>query len=91
MATTVIKPDFLDVPGWRQVVKNNAPILWIDFEVESSETWLPSILSQAGFFVSNGDVKRNQPKLWRDAVDGEIIDLSWAAIRIHLIGDSDRE
>lgn len=82
MPTCIVSPKFMGVDGWRQVVQNNAPIVGIDFVLHTSETWLPLVLSQAGFFVSNGDVRRNRADLWRNVVHGEIVELRWARIRI---------
>jgi hypothetical protein len=82
MPTCVISPKWADVKGWHTVVKNNRPIVCIDFVLHTNEKWLPLILSQAGFFPSNGEVKRNRSDLWRDVVHGETIELKWARICI---------
>lgn len=84
MPTTMIWPDFLEVEDWRQIVKNNRRISFITFVLWTNETWLPLILSQAGFFPSNGEVKKNRPDFWRDVnPDGEEIAIGkWANIRI---------
>lgn len=82
MATAIFHPTFLDVDGWRDVQKRNQSIKKIGFGLITDETWLPLVLVQAGFFPSNGQVKKNQPKLWRDVVPGEVVELSWASIKI---------
>lgn len=82
MSIKIISPWFCDVDTWRDVVKNNRPIDHIAFEIQTDETWLPRVMVDAGFFPSGSELKRNQPKLWRDLVPGEIVSLSWAEIRI---------
>ena len=83
MATHMIWPDFLEVEDWRQIVKNNDPIRRIEFVLLSDETWMPLVLSQAGFFPSNSEVKKNRPELWRDVVAGETIRIGgWANVRV---------
>lgn len=83
--TQIISPDFMEPSGWRNVVQNNADVKSIPFTIVSGETWLPKILSEAGFFPSNSEVKKNRPDLWRDAQDGEVVKLSWAKIRTVLV------
>ena len=84
MSTVMIWPEFLEVDDWRQIVKNNRPIHFVTFVLVTRETWLPLILSQAGFFPSNGEVKRNRPDFWRDVnPEGETVSIGkWADIRI---------
>jgi hypothetical protein len=82
MATKILSPWFCDTDTWRDVVKHNPPIDHVVFEIQTDETWLPAVLVEAGFFPSGNMVKKNQPKLWRDLVPGEIVSLSWAEIRI---------
>lgn len=67
---------------WHTTVKNNDSIVGIDFVLHTSEAWLPLVLSQAGFFPSNGEVKRNRPDLWREVQHGETVKLKWARISI---------
>ena len=69
----------------RRIVKNNAQIECVWFDVESDETWLPLILSQLGFFPSNSDVKRNRPDLWRDRFEHDFVKLQWAEVWIEPI------
>jgi hypothetical protein len=76
-----------DVRTARDIVKNNSTCNFVTFLIRTDETWLPLILSQMGFFDSNGEVKRNRSDLWRDLVPGEIVELSWADIKI--VHDSD--
>jgi hypothetical protein len=82
VATAIFQPEFCDVNTWRDVQKRNAGVRKIGFGLITDETWLPAVLVQAGFFASNGQVKKNQPKLWRDVVPNEVVELSWASIRI---------
>ncbi len=84
VATTILKPHFMDPDGWRQVVKNNARIEHVVFTIHTSETWLPTILRDAGFFPSNSEVKKNRKDLWRDVEHGETVKLSWARVLICL-------
>lgn len=81
MGTCILTPSFnLDIA--RNIVRNNSLVIRVDFVLHTSETWLPLVLSQAGFFPSNGEVKRSRPDLWRDVIHGETIKLKWANIRI---------
>ena len=82
--TRILEPWFGDVSLWRDVSRQNQAIGRIGFLVASTATWLPQILNDAGFFLSNSEVKRNRPELWRDAVDGEIIKIGSALVRISL-------
>lgn len=81
MPSCIISPKG-DLENWRKIVQNNDCVVGIDFVLHTSETWLPLVLSQTGFFPSNGEVKRNRPDLWRNVIQGEIIKLKWARIRI---------
>lgn len=85
MPTTQVSPSF-GVDTARDIVKNNERIVGVDFILHTNETWLPLVLSQTGFFASNGEVKRNKPVFWRDVVHGETIELSWARILICVHG-----
>lgn len=94
MTTRIMFPDFgsLAVADWRQIKRNNRGIKSkIDFEIWTTETWLPLILSQAGFFPSNGEVKKNRPDCWRDLVPGETVELGWASVLIFHDGDTPLE
>lgn len=90
MATTQIFPGFCDVDTWRNVMKNNSILKHegkvVHFVLHTNGTWLPTILVEAGFFPSGNRVKKNQPALWRDAVHGEQIRLSWAHIKVFIHG-----
>lgn len=89
MTTKIMWPEFLDVESWRQIKRNNRAITKkIDFEIFTTETWLPAALSQTGFFPSNNEVKKNRPDFWRDLVPGETVELGWASILIIHDGDS---
>lgn len=90
MATEVISPRFgrESIAVARDIVKNNSKIVGANVVLHTSETWLPAILSQVGFFTSNGEVKRNRPDFWRDAIDKEIVELSWARIEININGNN---
>ena len=72
------------VDQFRTIVKNNRSWLrWrLNFLVVTDETWLPTVLVQMGFFPSGNMVKKNQPELWRDIKDDEVVKLSWAQIRV---------
>jgi hypothetical protein len=85
MPTTQVSPLF-GVDTARDIVKNNERIVGVDFILHTDETWLPLVLSQIGFFTSNGEVKRNKPEFWRDVVHGETINLSWARVMICVHG-----
>lgn len=78
-------PHFLSVNDWRGVVANNARINHVVFELETDETWLPTVMRDAEFFPSNNEVKKNRPDLWRDLVPGETVKLAWAKITIERI------
>lgn len=83
MSTSIFQPHFLEVEDWRDIQRNNRSVGAIPFSLITSETWLPLILSQAGFFKSNGEVKKNRPEFWRDVVDGETITIGkWARIKV---------
>ena len=83
MASTVIQPDFCDPDTWRDWVKRNSAIKGVNIIIHTNETWMPLVLSQTGFFVSNGQVKKNRPDLWRDVEHGEeIVINNWAFIRV---------
>ena len=84
MASSIISPRWGkdSVATGRDIVKHNQQVIGVDFLIHSCETWLPLILSETGFFVSNGDVKRQRPQFWRDVVHGETIELSWCKITI---------
>lgn len=81
MPTKVIQPKF-DIDTARDIVKNNSRVIGVNVVLHTSEKWLPLILSQAGFFPSNGEVKRNRPDLWREVSHGEVVSLKWAEIRV---------
>jgi hypothetical protein len=34
--------------------------------LSTDATWLPHELVEAGFFLSGAELRRNQPRLWRD-------------------------
>jgi hypothetical protein len=85
MTTIQLSPEFCRVEDWRQVQKVNRSVKKIPFTFVTDATWLPQFLTEAGFFVSNGEVKRNKPEFWRDIVPGEIITISWAIIRIETL------
>jgi hypothetical protein len=78
----IVDPTFLDVPGWRQVVKRNRDIRCVHFDVRSDKTWLPHILVEDGFFQSASQIKKNRPDLWRDREEWDVVDLDWAEIEI---------
>lgn len=84
-ATRILEPSFGTVDLWRDVSRNNQAVGRIGFLIASTQTWLPQILNDAGFFPSNSEVKRNRADLWRDAVDGEMIKVGFALIRICLV------
>jgi len=83
--STTISPSFCDVPTWRDVVNRNDEIEAALFEVETSEVFLPQVLSDLGFFASNNQVKKNRPDLWREIEDDVTLELAWAHIRIRFI------
>lgn len=80
--TRILEPSFGPVDLWRDVSRNNQEAGRIGFLIASTHSWLPQILNDAGFFPSNSEVKRNRPDLWRDAVDGEVVKVGFALIRI---------
>ena len=54
-----------DVQHWRITHKNNNWLDWpLHFTLLTDKVWLPAILVEAGFFVSNSQVKKNRPDLW---------------------------
>lgn len=66
----------------RDIVKNNRAIQSVDFVIHSNDKWLPQILTDAGFFPSNSEMKRNRPDLWIE-ISGTIeINLKWANILV---------
>jgi hypothetical protein len=79
------EPSFGDVATWRDIVKNNAAISSVAFEIRTSERWLPHVLSNLGFFPSNSEVKKNRPDLWREIDRDTIVELSWATLRIEFV------
>lgn len=80
--TRIIEPSFCTVGVWRDVVRNNARIHHIVFRIQSDENWLPHILTEAGFFPSGSELKRNRPDLWRDRERFDVVNLQWAQIEI---------
>lgn len=78
-----VSPDF-DISVCRGIVHNNERIAYIKIEVETSEAWLPLVLSTLGFFESNGQVKKNRPDLWRELEGNAIIDFPWCEVFIRL-------
>lgn len=86
VSTVVANPSFLDVNTWRRVVQNNADIYGIDFLIVTNDKWLPKVMTEAGFFGSGSQVKKNRPDLWREIVDNEWFKFGgWCRIRICVI------
>jgi hypothetical protein len=79
--TRILWPEFGDVNLWRNVSRRNEAVGRIGFLIASLHSWLPQILTDAGFFPSNSEVKKNRADLWRDVVDGEVVKLGFALIR----------
>jgi hypothetical protein len=77
-----VQPDFCTPDTWRAWVKNNQDIECVLIAIETEDTWLPKVLSEHGFFVSNSQVKKNRPDLWRDLVPDETITLGWCEISL---------
>jgi hypothetical protein len=87
MASRIVSPIW-GIDTSRAIVKNNPTAdFYAHNIVETDETWTPLILSQCGFFKSNGEVKKNRGDLWRDLVDGETIKLKWGDITIYRYQD----
>jgi hypothetical protein len=80
--TTRVFPTFLSVDDWRAVVKNNADIGRIHFDLRSARTWIPHILVDAGFFKSGSQIRKNRPDLMRDREEYDVVDLDWAEIEV---------
>lgn len=88
ITTIRVQPENLSVETWRAVVKNNRGF-HINFELESDETWLPKILSEAGFFPSNSEVRKNRKDLWRDREYIDVVKLKWATIKVFPLDNFD--
>ncbi len=80
--TTRTEPSFLPTEVWRQIKKNNKGMPRINFELWTSETWLPHVLVEQGFFPSTSEIKRNRKDLWRGVAELDHVVLNWADILI---------
>ena len=69
----------------RDIVKNNRAVLHVVLELDTEgEKWLPQVLTDHGFFPSNGQVRKNRPDLWRELESGvTTISFPWAFIHVN--------
>lgn len=78
-------PWFLEVPDWRQIVREN-DIRGVNFLLMTDETWLPNCLVDTGFFPSGSQLKKNRPDLFRDLVPGECFNFGgWCSITVERV------
>lgn len=86
MTSHIVSPLF-DVDTARDIVRNNQSITYIKIEIETNDTWLPQILTDTGFFPSNGQCKKNRFDLWRELEEPGVylVEFPWADVTVRLI------
>jgi hypothetical protein len=74
-----------EVQQWRRTFAVNQFTHRMHIIVLTHKRWLPAVLAEAGFFKSNGEVKKNRKDLWRELPEGfhlERVKFKWCELDV---------